>query len=231
MADHDVIQREAGARIAGWLLAIDRVSRRGFTAVDAAELSPEVRAESIYWCDEILSPEANPHDAPGARHALHRATKSAPDLLRHEYTAQGLGLTLIEGRNFLLILVDRKSADILALSPALRPAAVHHVADALFGGRAGRRGPSFALPEPIVEGACFCTDERAEPLLLGAWTDRVEGGIRGGRLYFLAYKKAAQRVGFAAEERWFADAARRGRHGPGASTVRRRTAGQTKRRR
>jgi len=120
---------------------------------------------------------------------------------------------------------------------AARAAAIHHVAETLFRAPPGGRRPRirgslgepeslggvgglaprprrFELPHTIDEGACFSTDEGAEPLLLAAWTERVDGGVRGGQLYFLFYKKVPQRVGFRSDERWFDDPIRRRRGQP-----------------
>jgi hypothetical protein len=214
---------ETKERIARWIERVERIPPRAFTdAGRGATLPPEVLAESLYWCDEVFAKEANPHDAPGARRAVHHRSSSAPDLLRHEYVAAGIGLTVIEGRNFLLVVVDPQSLDVPSLPAGERAAAIHDVAARIFrppGGRA--RTKDFVLPSEIGEGACFSTSASAEPLLLAAWHERVEGGIRGGRLYFLCYKKTAQQIGFAEEERWFDHARRRRSLGQSASRRRR----------
>lgn len=209
MEEKAALRRQAGARIDRWLTAVERAPKRAARRVaDCADLPPEVRADSYYWCDEIFSPGANPHDAEGVRRSVQLATRSMPDLLRHEYAAQGLRLTVTEGRHFLLVQVDPRSLDVLALPQAQRSRAIHRVAEALFRAPGGR-ALSFAAPRQIDEGTRFSTDADAEPLLLSAWNQRVEGGIRDGRLYFLCYKKTARRVGFAGDERWFDDTFRR----------------------
>jgi hypothetical protein len=212
LSEHEALQREVGARLGRWLTAVEQAPPASFAAVeDLAEMPAQARAESHYWCDEVLAPDANPYDTPGARHGHRRATRGAPDLLRHAYTAKGLELTVIEGRNFLLVQVDPRSVDVLALAPPARGAAIHEVAAALLRTPPRGRGLRFQVPDAIAEGARFSTDDAADPLLLAAWSERVEGGIHGGRLYFLAYKRAAQRVGFAGEERWFDAPVPRGR--------------------
>jgi hypothetical protein len=203
LSDHEALQRDAGTIVARWLAEVDEATLASFTALaDLAELPAQARAESRYWCDEVLSPDHNPYDAPGARHGHRRAAGGAQDLLRHAYTAKGLGLTVVEGRNFLLVQVDPRSLDVLALAPPRRAA---------LGGGPPRRGGwpprgrafRFQVPHAIDEGARFSTDDTADPLLLAAWSERVEGGIHRGRLYFLCYKKVAQRVGFVGEDGWF----------------------------
>jgi hypothetical protein len=203
LTHHEVLQREVGARVGRWLAEVDRAPAASFTKLDdLAGMPAQARAESHYWCDEVLAPDASPYDTPGARHGHRRASRGAPDLLRHAYTAKGLGITVVEGRNFLLVLVDPRSVDLLALAPRARQAAVHEIARALLRAPRGR-ALRFQVPDEIADGVRFSTDDTADPLLLAAWSERVEGGVHGGRLYFLAYKKAAQRVGFAGEERWF----------------------------
>jgi hypothetical protein len=199
--DEHVIRRHANARVARWLAAVDRASPRTFEDVAPGEgVLTQAYAESHYWCDEVFLPIANPHDAPGARHVAHRASRRAPDLLRHEYTAAGLALTVTEGRNFFVIEVDRTSLDVLALPPARRRGAIRRVARALFRGASV---PSSRMPFALDEGSRFASDHRAEPMLLASWRDRIDGGIRSGNLYFLVYKKVPQRVGFGCDDRWF----------------------------
>ena len=211
MSRHEALRREAEDRIARWLEAVESVPRRDYTMIaELSELPAQARAESCYWCDHVLSPEANPHDAPGAEHGYHLAEGGTPDLLRHAYTAHGLGLTVIEGRNFLLIRIGRGSLDVLALPAAARAEAIRHAAAVLLRAPRQKEAPSFHLPEALDEGCSFSSDAGADPLLLSCWTERVEGGIRGGELYFVSYKKPAQRTGFAHAEAWF-DAAFRER--------------------
>ena len=216
-------EREAAARVERWLAAVERVAPGDFTAVAASDALPEqARAESFYWCDEVFSPEANPHDAPGRPARV----PPRPERTRRTWCAtttrrSALGLTVIEGRSFLLVRVDPRSLDVLALAPPARPSALHDVARRIFRAPRGGRAHTFPAPGAIQEGARFSTDDRADPMLLAAWDGRIEAGVRGGALYFLCYKKAAQRVGFASGERWLGDAPRTrrgkkrgGRRGP-----------------
>jgi hypothetical protein len=105
-----------------------------------------------------------------------------------------------EGRNFLLVEIDRRSLDLSRLPEERRRGAIRRVARALFR---GANIPSSRLPPHLTEGARFSTDEHAEPMLLSSWRDRIDGGIRSGRLYFLVYKKMPQRIGFGRDDRWF----------------------------
>ena len=109
--------QDSDARVAAWLSAVARVPPDGFTPVERFDDVPaQARADSFYWCDSIFRSELNPHnEALGARHAFHAATDDTPDLLRHELAAGGLELTVTEGRNFILVQVERSSLDILSL--------------------------------------------------------------------------------------------------------------------
>ncbi|AUX20708.1 hypothetical protein SOCEGT47_011810 [Sorangium cellulosum] len=217
------LEQDVDARITAWLSAVESVPPDGFTPIERVEdLPPQARADSFFWCDSIFRSELNPYnEGLSARHALHAATGDTPDLLRHEYAAGGLSLTVTEGRNFILIQVDRSCLDILSLGGPDRVAAVRQVAEALFnpGGDAlvnpGRQAtPARAVPvgcpppgvTPVVEeGASFSSNPAADPALLAYWTDRTECGVQGGRLYFLCYKKSSQLAGYANASQWFDD--------------------------
>ena len=59
---------------------------------------------------------------------------------------------------------------------------------------------------PVADGSLFCTDADVDPRLLASWAERAEGGIRGGELWFVCYKRTSQQVGFANPAQWFSDA-------------------------
>jgi hypothetical protein len=200
---HQALQREADARLGRWLGAAKRAEKHGWTEVlDFAAIPAQARAESYFWCDQVFTPEARPHDAPGVKHAHHRARRGTIDLLRHAYAACGMGIVVVEGRNFLLVRIDRRSLDVLALPEDQRAPAIRRAAAALFRAPPGGCTPTFELPQKVVEGTRFCSDEGADPLLLRCWAERVEGGIEGGELRFVVYKKAPQRVGFGNARGW-----------------------------
>ncbi|WP_437601139.1 hypothetical protein [Sorangium sp. So ce590] len=217
MNAQECLTQEVGARVAAWLSAVARVAPDGFTPVGRFDEVPaQARADSLYWCDSIFRSELNPHsEAVGARHALHEATDDTPDLLRHEYTAGGLGLTVTEGRNFVLVQVDRASLDILSLCGPDRAAAARRVAEAIFNTgiesntvgvpmTSGPVGCPGDMPE-LEEGMTIASNPAVDPELLACWKDRTECGVQGGRLYFLCYKKSSQRAGFANACQWFDD--------------------------
>ncbi|WP_437837146.1 hypothetical protein [Sorangium sp. So ce1153] len=228
MSAQEHLGQDIGARVAAWLSAVARVPPDGFTPVERFDDVPaQARAESFYWCDSIFRSELNPHnEALGARHAFHAATDDTPDLLRHELAAGGLELAVIEGRNFILVQVERSSLDILSLCGPDRAAAVRRVAEALFNTgvesntvgvpaaaglpAAGPVAGPVRCPVPgevpdLEEGTVFSSNPAVDPDLLACWKDRTECGVQGGRLYFLCYKKSSQRAGFANASQWFDD--------------------------
>ncbi|WP_438027676.1 hypothetical protein [Sorangium sp. So ce233] len=217
MNGQGALGQDIDARIAAWLSAVARVPPDGFTPVERFDDVPDqARAESYYWCDSIFRSEVNPHnEALGVRHALHAATDDTPDLLRHELAAGGLELTVTEGRNFVLVQVERSSLDILSLCGPDRAAAARRVAEAIFNtgiesNTVGVPSPSDAVVCPVPdeapdleEGTTVSSNPAVDPDLLACWKDRTECGVRGGRLYFLCYKKSSQRAGFANPCQWF----------------------------
>jgi hypothetical protein len=186
-----------------WLAAVDRAET--YTPIrDLAELSPQARASSGFWCASFFPSYADPHEPTlSATVGVHLATPDTLDLLKHDYVVNGLSVALIESRNFALLRVARESADILARAPAERAEEICRIAAALFGGEDRQCVWTFQLPKAIEEGATFSTNPLANPLLIATWGDRIDGGIRRGCLYFLCYKRVSQIVGFWNAREWF----------------------------
>ncbi|APR84522.1 Hypothetical protein A7982_09871 [Minicystis rosea] len=201
MNTEEPIRCEAGTRLAAWLAAVDAVTPNQWASLpDLGELPPHVLADSVYWCDHVLLPDVNPHDVAGAVHAVRCGDGASLDLIRHVYTAKGLDLDLVEGRNFVLVRVGRRSLDLLALPEDERADAVARVTEAIF-----REPLSFNHCEPLANQASFCSNKEIDPRVLASWTQRAEGGVRSGELWFIAYKRVSQIVGFANATQWFSD--------------------------
>jgi hypothetical protein len=62
---------------------------------------------------------------------------------------------------------------------------------------------SFQFPAALTEGSRFSTNPTVGPLRITTWEDRTDGGIRGGVLYFLRFKKSFELVGYPNLRRWF----------------------------
>jgi hypothetical protein len=193
------LREEVTARIAAWLAAVRRVRPDEFTYVrDFEEISGQARADSWMWCEVLFTPEASPHnEAHRARHGFHIAAAGTFDLLRHEYVACGLDLVVTEARNFMLVDVARESVDILATREDRRAGAIRRIARLLF---ASDQGPAQAA---IGEGTTFELGACLDPMLLARCEERTDGGICCGCLYFVRYKKPAQRVGYLDARQWF----------------------------
>lgn len=207
MGKQEALRRECEARIDRWLAAIERADAKSWiTLASADELPDEVRADSQYWCDMLLAEGVNPYDAADTVHACHLATEDTPDLLKHEFTAGGQALRVIDGRNFLVVEPARPRFDVSGLPADMRASRILDLS------RAVLRAPHApgCIPSQVGDEASFCADEQADPLLLGDPSSRCDGVVREGALRFLCYKKPSQLVGFASPEGWF-DAAFRKR--------------------
>jgi hypothetical protein len=191
-----------------WLAAVDRAEK--YVPIrDRGELPPQALASSCYWCAAFFPSCADPHDAAlSAEISAHVATADTPDLLRYAYVVNGVPVDLLESRNFALLRVARASVDVLALPPAERAKEIQRIAAAIFSSVDRQQAWSFVLPKKIEEGTTFCTDPSANPLLLATWSERIDGGIHHGSLYFLCYKRVAQIVGFWNAQEWFDEAFR-----------------------
>src|SRR6185369_12268128 len=96
------LERECRARIEAWIDAATRVPAGDFTwCRDFDEVPAAARADSWSWCDRVFTREASPHEAPGARCGFHAG--EGLDLVRHAYRVQDLDLSILEGRNFVLV--------------------------------------------------------------------------------------------------------------------------------
>lgn len=202
---------EIGSRIGKWLDVAFRASRLGYTYVARAnDLPAQARADSMFWANEVLLPEANPYtEARRARHGFHVATADTPDLLRHEYTAVGLAIILVEGRNFGLLKVERRCLDVLSLPRKARARAIDDVAARILRPDAGRP-PIFPFDAPVEEGSRTSTSPEIDPLLMASSREREEAGICCGCVYFLYYKRVSQLAGFLSPTQWFEDEFRSG---------------------
>ncbi len=205
MGKVEALRRECEARIGRWLAEVDRADGREWVTLGSAdELPPEVRADSQYWCDLLLAAAANPYDAADTVHAYHLATADTPDLVKHEFTSGGRRMRVIEGCNFLVLEPAQAHFDLRALAPASRAETIAALS------RAVLRAPPAeqCFPGEIGEEASFCSDESADPLLLGDASARCDGVVRDGSVRLLCYKKPSQIVGFASPNAWFDEAFR-----------------------
>jgi hypothetical protein len=190
-----------------WLEYIDEARAEGFEGIERDEDLPgQALADSLYWARALFASGTSPYDTSArVRRAVHRATASAPDLVRHEYEAAGLHLVVTEGRSFALVVVSRADADVLGLSEGDQKSLSARIAAAILHPVGTKGGVCFRFPERIEEGSRFSTNPDADPRLLGVWSDRVDAGIREGALYFLLYKRLPWMMGFGDAFSWLRD--------------------------
>jgi len=193
-----------------WLDEVRAAIAEGFEDLARDDDLPgQALADSMYWARTVFAKGAGPYEqALSAPRGVHRASQSAPDLLRHAYTSAGVGLIVIEGRSFLLVLVSRDDLDILALHEEEKRAAVARIAGSLFHPTCSRGGLCFRFPERIEEGAIFSTNPDMDPRISAAWSDRIDAGVRDGALFFLLYKRLPWMMGFRDAFSWLRDEAR-----------------------
>ncbi|MDI3287970.1 hypothetical protein [Polyangium sp. 15x6] len=193
-----------------WLDDIETAQSEGFDDLDGrVDVPGQALAESRHWARTLFAQGKSPYDAARpVRRLVHHATKAAPDFLRHEYDVDDLHLSIVEGRSFVLVIVSRGSLDVLALPENERVGAITRVAATLFHPVCVSGGICFRFPERIEEGTFFSTNPDLDPRLLGAWQDRLDAGIRGGELVFLAYKRLPWMAGFADPFAWLREGER-----------------------
>jgi hypothetical protein len=183
--------------LTAWIAVADRADGHGYESVSDLDRVPaRARADSLRWCDEMLRDEANPHlQEPAPRIGIHRGRSDTPDLVRYELSLAGVGVELIEGRNFILVR--------LQVGPPLESEQLVGWATRIV--KTGRSGPRWSIPAAgaLADGARLSSDETADPLNMPAWSSRVDAGIHKGRLFILLYKRQAQQLGYPEGRRWF----------------------------
>ena len=185
-----------------WLDSVDRVAEGAYRPIAGRDALPaQVRADSALWADRFLSSAANPHlRGWDVAWSYHLATKDTPDLIRAVYDIPGHGLDVIESRAYLITRIHEPA-------PAT-PQEVATVAELLLAKPPDAAAWRFQFSTALTEGGRFTTNPSIGPLDIMDWPDRVDGGIRHGRLYFLQFKKIPDRQGYPDLRRWFDEAFR-----------------------
>jgi hypothetical protein len=191
--------------IQGWLGSVDRVPENAYRPIDVRILTETVAGrESLLWSDQFFAAEAHPYlELNRARHSIHAATEDTFDLIRHDYGAAGYSLTVIETINFTQVRIADSAAAILGLSCEEAVTAVQTMVAAILNWMA--EGPPwvFQLPQRLADGVTFSTNPDAHPFGLASWRERADGGIRGGYVYFLCFKKVPEILGYRNSQQWF----------------------------
>jgi len=191
--------------VAWWLECIDDVPDAGYRDVGLSGLDGDVRATSQRWCDEQLAAEASPYvKGLKVRTLAHVGNEGSDtrklsiDLIRHQYEIDDLPVEVVEGHNFTMIRLAAGKA--IQGSAAARAAEIHRLARKLLA-----QPWTFQLPAAIEEGVRFSSNPDLIPDILPDWTDRGDGGIRGGRLWFLCFRVIPQVACFLNDIHWFPD--------------------------
>jgi hypothetical protein len=184
-----------------WLAAVDRVPAKEYRpAAGFEDLPDDVQGSSTMWSERFFAPAASPHAATSqARRSYHLSTDTSPDLLRHQYRFGQLALDVVESRNFTLIRTGR--------TLPVTAAAAREAARSILNLKDGEHQWTLQAPNALAEGAWFSSNPDADPMTM-SWADRADGGIHGGALVFLCFKKDQQRVGYPDIRKWFDSAFR-----------------------
>jgi hypothetical protein len=218
-SDDDVVKAEARQIISDWIEGVARAEAQGFSPLAALDDLPgAMRADSQMWCERFFARKGGPYrpgseEAGATRRAVHLATDGTFDLLRHEYDvvtrpAKGktpeerIGLVVCESRMFVHVRFAR-GACVLARPAAERQAEVLRLYGAVLRLVGEEHLWTFTFPDAIEDGATFSTAPAAHPMMLASWTERADGGLRGGELSFVGAKKVAQLLGFPSPYHWF----------------------------
>src|SRR5262245_25109557 len=188
-----------------WLDCIDDVSDAGYRDVGLAGLDGDVRATSQRWCDEQLAAGVSPYEKGRKPRILAHAgnvgtptRKASIDLVRHQYEFDDLAVEVVEGRNFTMIRLA--AGKTLQGTATARAAEIHRLARKLLA-----QPWDFKFPAAIDEGIRFSSNPDLFPYVLPSWTARGDGGIRGGRLWFLCFRVIPDIAGFSNDLQWFPD--------------------------
>ncbi len=207
-SDRHAVKEEPAAEV--WRRAAMDAPNSAYRTVPGLEkLDSHVRGDSLYWSDRFFVPRAHPfHQTGELQISAQPAKKTTPDLVRYQYRVDKLELTVVESSNFTFVWVA--GSGVAEEPEASRPALVARVAASILNTKNGEHDWVFGSMEPRGKDLCFSTNPQLDAWDLRSWQDRADGGIHGGLLYFLLFKKNAERVGYHRGEHWFDDSFRSG---------------------
>lgn len=191
-----------------WLDAVDDAPANSWRPVALRDLDAEVRAHSELWCGDQLSADAAPY-LPGRRSRIEASagklgtptSKPTIDLLKHHYEVDDLPVELIEGLNITLLRMTPAKA--LEGSQKSRIAEIQRLAGLLLS-----LPCNFQFPPVIGEGVRWSTNPDIGPASLVDWEERIDAGIRSGRLWFLCFRRIPGTADYENDMQWFPDAFR-----------------------
>jgi hypothetical protein len=156
-----------------------------------------VERNARMWMSRLLSPSASPYapDAATVR-TFHAATADTLDVLCHEYSALGMGLVPFETVSYMILEIRSGGPELGSLDRKDKIDRINEVARKLLVMDGLTSWPfdpppyhwRFQFPTHIGEGSMFTTNPGVNIDTHSPWSDRADGGIRKGRLYFALYK-------------------------------------------
>jgi len=193
------ILRENEEVVSYWLDAADRILATAFTEVQNFGGIPDgaaVRSNSVKWLGRFLREEAGPYvTGRRVRMSIHRATTDTLDALHFQYEFGGKTLEVLETVNFVLVRFDGQ--EILSFTENEKQRAITERSGQILNVIGTYLGSdlndteyrwTFQFPFSIKEGTRFSTNPKANPELMWSWAERLDGGIRNGKLFFLGFK-------------------------------------------
>jgi hypothetical protein len=189
--------------VAYYTALVDRVkpaSWRPFSSFRQFLDAERVEHDSRQWAERLFRPNTSPYRVTPVQRTVHHATDDTFDLLRHAYRVKVkdrvLGLEVLESVEFVLVRVAPEGGLVSGGEAALA-SDIADIANSVLRMEGSAVGPmgedepyvwSFQYERPLGEGSRFSTAPAAEPLMLRTFAGRLDGGIRGGVPFFLAYK-------------------------------------------
>jgi hypothetical protein len=206
------IQDPSVEKLAFWQKAFDEMKAQQWRPLPSVKSLPDgarVELESRRWSARFLRLPFDPWrtTAPVERLA-HDATADTPDALQSRFAVRDDSaadgppsqymVSVIETTYCLRVDVAQEGMNLSALrSEGQRAEAIANLAERVlpmrgtFEGGMGQPIPyewSFQY-DSLNEGAHFSTSPNTDVVWMKHWTDRVDGGIHGGRVFFTGYKK------------------------------------------
>jgi len=187
-----------------WLGVVDKVPPAALIEIsDYSQLPNSVRGNSSLWSQRFFSVQADPHkQQTKVKLRVHLSTEDTPDLLLQNYEFKSWHVSVVESNNFTLIRVSG-GADPCSLGEVQGRDFVQTVAHLILNVKDDEHVWRFELPDRLSDGIIFSTNPQVDPLYLAQWSDRADGGIYKGTLFFLCYKKLLSVAGYEDIKMWF----------------------------
>ncbi|HEV3191563.1 MAG TPA: hypothetical protein VGY54_13735 [Polyangiaceae bacterium] len=206
------VQDPSAEQLALWQKAFDEMKAQSWKPLPSVKTLPDgarVELESRRWSARFLRPSFDPwRTTASVERRAHEATADTPDALQSRFVVRDgvradrplrdYVVSVVETTYFLRVDVVQEGLDLRPpSSEGERSAAIADLAERVlpmrgtFEGGMGQPVPygwSFQY-ESLNDGARFSTSPSTNVVWMKQWTDRVDGGIDGGRVFFTGYKK------------------------------------------